>query len=94
MITRSLEFRAPGIEVASSLEAAIALAGSGEVFVIGGGEIYRLALPLADRLYITWIEREFAGDAFFPAFEGFREVESEPHLDGEIPYRFAALERA
>lgn len=96
VITRQPEFRAAGIEIAASLEAASELAGEGEVFVIGGAEIYRLALPRADRLYLTWIEREFAGDAYFPLFDPaeFREIESEEHLDEEIPHRFVMLQRA
>lgn len=52
-----------------SLEDALALvADVEEVMVIGGGELYKQALPLADRLYITEIELEVAGDAFFPDY--------------------------
>ena len=58
-------------EVVASLDAAIAAcADAEELMVIGGGEIYALALPRATRLYLTWIETEAANpDTFFPAFD-------------------------
>lgn len=75
VITRNADFSAPeGVTVAASLEeglqAAARLAeaaGVTEVCVVGGGEIYRQALPLADRLHITHIEAEPDGDTTFPA---------------------------
>ncbi|WP_077400305.1 dihydrofolate reductase [Microbulbifer agarilyticus] len=73
VITRNSAWRADGVEVVSSLEAAIALAetaaqqaGASELMVIGGAEIYRQALPLAQRLYVTEVDAEVDGDAFFP----------------------------
>jgi dihydrofolate reductase len=68
--------RDPGFEarcpVATSVEAALLVAresGETEAFVIGGAEIYRLALPLADTLYITKVLANVEGDAFFPRFD-------------------------
>ena len=46
--------------------------GAGEVFVIGGGELYRESLPIADRLYLTEIDADFAGDTRFPDFDRTR----------------------
>lgn len=73
VITRQPDWSDPRVEAVSSLDAAIALAAEGEggdeVFVIGGGEIYRLALPLADRLLITEVDldpSEVVGDVTFP----------------------------
>jgi len=65
-----------------------------EIFVIGGGEIYRQALPLADRIYLTVIDQDYEGDAFFPDFSGmnFVEVASEKRYE-PLPYRFLTLER-
>ncbi len=40
-----------------------------EVFVIGGSQVYKLALPLADKLYLTWVKGDFSGDAYFPKFD-------------------------
>ena len=70
-----------GCEVAHSLGAALALAaGAPEVFVIGGAELYRLALPRADRLYLTLIDADYAGDALFPEIDPaqWRETAREP----------------
>lgn len=76
VITRQPGWSHPRVETAHSLEQAIAAAGSGEggeeVFVIGGGEIYRLALPLADRLLITQVHldpAQVSGEVTFPEFD-------------------------
>lgn len=70
VISRNPEFRPHGATVVPSLKEAIALgATENEVFVIGGGEIYRLALPLADRLYLTVVHASVEGDTTFPPFE-------------------------
>ena len=70
VITRHREFRPHGVTVVPSLEEALALgATEREVFVIGGGEIYRLALPRADRLYLTVVHAQVEGDTTFPEFD-------------------------
>lgn len=70
VISRSPGFRPHGVTVVPSLEEALALgATETEVFVIGGGEIFRLALPRADRLYLTIVHAQLAGDTYFPAFD-------------------------
>jgi dihydrofolate reductase len=73
VITRNREYVAEDAVVCGSLKEALEWAGrapgSNEVFVIGGGEIFREALPLADRIYLTVVEWPFEGDAFFPAFD-------------------------
>jgi dihydrofolate reductase len=53
--------------------------------VIGGGAIFREALPLAERLYVTWVEAEVPGDTHFPNWrpEEWRLVSSEPHAADE-----------
>jgi len=67
VVTRDRSFAAEGVLVAHSLGAALALAaGDEQVFVIGGGELYVQALPLADRLYVTEVHGDFAGDTRFP----------------------------
>lgn len=82
VISRSPGFAPPGVEVAASLDAALelALAGDAEPKVIGGGEIYRLALPRASRLFITWVDQDVADcDTRFPEFrDAFTLVSSEP----------------
>ena len=73
IITRSKDRLIPGAWLADSLESAIAEAGdAGEIFVLGGGEIYRLALPIADRLYITEVDVRIEGDTTFPEWPALR----------------------
>ncbi len=60
----------PGALLAHSVTAAVDLArGSSEVFIIGGAEIYRVALPLVDRMYVTAVAAEVAGDTYFPEWD-------------------------
>ena len=97
VISRQKEYRAEGVTVVYSLEVALTLCASEpEVFVIGGAEIYRLALPRADRLYLTIIEKEHEGDAHFPEWprDEYREIAREEHLDASLPHRFLTLARA
>ena len=58
VITRQTDFRAPGAELAHSLQEALNMAGGEEIFIIGGESIYRAAMPLAQRLYLTQIHAE------------------------------------
>jgi len=79
IVTRQPRFEVPGATIARSLDDAIAACnGDGEIFVIGGAELYAQALPLAGRLYLTTIEAEVAGDTLMPEFDtsGWREVSS------------------
>ena len=67
VITRQPDFTAPGAEIAHSLESGLQLASTAEtVFVIGGAEIYKQALPIADRLELTELDLTPQGDAWFP----------------------------
>jgi len=95
IVTRNPEYRAPGCAVATSLTAAIALCAKEEtIFIAGGGEIYQEALPLADAMYLTVLDREVEGDVFFPEFGPslFRNV-SEERVKGTEPYIFTAFSR-
>jgi dihydrofolate reductase len=76
VVTRQTNYEAEGAEVYGSLQKAIekasAAAGgadNAEIFIIGGGELYKEALPFADRLYLTLIDEEKEGDTFFPLYE-------------------------
>jgi len=98
VVTRSPGFDAPGAHVASSLDAALAFcAGEPVAFVIGGGELYEAALPLADGLALTEIGRDYAGDAHFPPFDraAWRETQRKPQTgeDG-LRFDFVLYERA
>lgn len=83
VITRNKDFSAPGIELAHSLDEARALAHEAEhIFIIGGGELYRMALPVVDRLHITLVHGTWAeADTFFPPIDldKWRCTESEYH---------------
>lgn len=71
VITRNLDFSAPGIERAESLEEALSLAAGDEIFIIGGGEIYRQTMAVADRLELTLIDADSPdADTFFPEYDG------------------------
>lgn len=102
VVTRQEGWAAPGVTVVHSLPEALETArraGEEELFIAGGAEIYRLALPLADRLYLTRLETEIEGDAFFPELPpgAWRLTESEPHpATHAVPFafRFEVWERA
>lgn len=70
IVTRRKDYAIAGAKIAHALDEAIALcAGDTEVFVIGGGELYRVALPMADRIYLTVVDAEPEGDTRMPEFD-------------------------
>lgn len=105
VISRDPGFSAEGVKVVDSLEAAIALAehvtvidGGEEAVVMGGAQIYEMALPMADRLYMTQVHADVEGDVYFPAFElaAWHEMAREDFsASGANPYdySFVVLER-
>lgn len=85
VITRQSDYAADGAEIVSSADAAMALCTTEpEVAVIGGGEIFDLFWPVADRLYLTEADLTVDGDTFFPAPDpaAWREVSREAHEKG------------
>jgi len=98
VVTRAPGYDAPGASVASSLDGALALcAGEPTVFVIGGGELYSAALPLADGLVLTEIQRDYAGDARFPRFDrsAWRETQRKPQTSADgLRFDFVLYEKA
>jgi dihydrofolate reductase len=90
--------RIPGCEVAASPELAIAAAGAGEVFIIGGASVYAHFLPLADRMYLTHIDVDIPGDTLFPEVSWdewriLREI-APPRENAHLPaHRFVDYER-
>jgi len=101
VVTRDAAYPADGCIVASSLDAALDIARAevpDEIMIIGGAELYALALPRVQRIYLTQVHVRAEGDAFFPAFErtGWRErVEAvhAPSTTQPIGYSFIILER-
>lgn len=100
IVTRQRDYRVPGAIVVHSLAEAIAATGGDEeVFVIGGAEIFREALPLADRIYLTTVEADVPGDTFMPQFDraAWREQSSRSFPADErnrYAYTLAVHERA
>jgi dihydrofolate reductase len=103
VLSRAVEFRPEDVQVARSMDEALRLAGDvPEVVVIGGGEVFRAALPWVNRLYLTFVEGEFRGSAYFPAdiptpsgFE-WRETHRESHPADEknsYPHQFVVMDR-
>lgn len=89
VITRNAAYTADNVEVAESLEAALALVqDEPEIMVIGGEQIFKLALALADRLYITEIDYAFEGDTYFPAYEGWQLVSEREPVQAKEGYFF------
>ena len=98
VITRNTELAIEGCEMASSLEGALAMCeGEEEIFIIGGGEIYRQAMPLAGKLYITHVGIEAEGDTRFPEIgPEWHEVSREEFERGKDfahPFSFVDYER-
>ncbi len=97
VLTRDAGWSADGAEVATSVEAALVLAGEGEVAVVGGAEVYRLFMPLAERVELTEVYGDFEGDTVMPPLgPEWRETAREEHpADGARPaHAFVTLHRA
>jgi len=108
VVSRQPDYRvdSPDVEVAASLDDALERAatnGDVEAYVIGGAELYKSALPVADRLYVTLVKAEIEGDTYFPvkSFDDFDWnswviVEQEPHdadSKNDYPYVYVTLQR-
>jgi dihydrofolate reductase len=100
IISRNLDYRQDGCLVFNDLETALkkACESAEEVFVIGGADVYEAILPIADTIYLTIINREFQGDAFFPEIDlhdwleaARQDIEDDP--DVAFSYSFLKLER-
>jgi dihydrofolate reductase len=97
ILTRQKNYQDPRVRIISAFEEAVSLCKEkkeDEIFVIGGAEVYQLALPQLDRLYLTLIHQFFEGDTYFPEFEKetFQEV-TRQEFSQPIPYSFLVLDR-
>lgn len=96
VLTRDAGWSAAGAETAATVEQALALAGEGEIAIVGGAEIYALFLPLADRIELTEVHAEIPGDTHMPPLGNeWRETFREEHAaaDGRPAYAFVTLKR-
>jgi dihydrofolate reductase len=102
VVTRDKKYRSEGITVSHSLEDAVKTAkqspGADEIFIIGGEEIYKQAMPLLNKIYLTEVDAKVEGDKFFNYDkEQWREVSRVKHSaddENQHAYNFLVLERA
>lgn len=99
IITRQ-QIEIPGCEVVNSVDAALDLCrNEAEVFIVGGAEIYKLSMPLTDKIFLTIVHENFDADTYFPEIkpttwkETYRE-DHEPDEKNPLPFSFITLERA
>jgi dihydrofolate reductase len=98
VLTRNPAYRAEGVTTVPSIQQALSICASpskgGEAFIVGGEEIYRLAMPFTRRIYLTLVHADYEGDANFPEWPPeFVEASREDHLDQAIPFSYVLLER-
>lgn len=97
VVSRQEGYDAPGAIVVHSIDAALDAAekapGNEEIFIIGGAQLYADALPYADRLYLTSVNDDAEGDAFFPPYPDFTEIIEYAEMEGMPPSTFVVLER-
>jgi dihydrofolate reductase len=99
IVTRQKDYAVPGAVVAHSITEAIdACNGDAEIFVIGGADLFRETLPIADRLYLTTVDAEPRGDTFMPDFDisEWQETSAEAFEKDDkhaCAYRLAVLDR-
>lgn len=96
VVTRQADWSAEGVEVFTTVEAAVAALNGADGFIVGGGEIYRQSLCMVDVLYATVVHTQIEGaDTWFPEYlDGFTEVEREDHPGDErhaYAYSFVKL---
>ena len=92
IITRDPDYSVEGCEVVNSLEEALLLSNN-DCFIIGGGEIYRQAIDIADRIYLTLINKEFEGDTSFPELKDWVDISYEDFSNDDFEYSFIQYER-
>jgi dihydrofolate reductase len=99
VITRNRDYRADGCDIVHSLDEALkVVADVPEVMIVGGGGLYRQMLPRAERLYLTRVDVDLAGDTFFPEIDWseWREVSRDSHpadQRNQFAYTFIVMKR-
>lgn len=97
IITRDRNYKYEGCIIANSLDVALRIAREkekNEIFIGGGGEIYKLVLPLVDRLYLTTVKGRYEADAYFPDYSEFKKVlDKQERVSGGYQYTWLTLER-
>jgi dihydrofolate reductase len=96
VVSRHAEYIAPGAEVVGSLESALNLVHDHkEIFVIGGAQLFTQALPLAEKMYLTYIDLHVEGDTFFPEWDHAQWQETSReffNMTPEFPHTYAFVD--
>jgi dihydrofolate reductase len=97
VVTRNAGWSHEGVEVAHSLQEAIAMVSAEQASIIGGAQIFTESMDLADRMIVTHIDRVYACDTYFPEIDGTVWTESardaQRSADGELAFSFVTYER-
>lgn len=94
VISATKRFEAENCTTAASLKEALKIAGDRDVYISGGARLYREALPLVEKMYVTEIDLEVEGDTFFPEFNENDFVKTvDKRVEGEIPYTYITYTR-
>lgn len=98
VITRNTEWSAEGAHVFNDVKTAVEFCDTNysgqDIFIVGGGEIYTQTLPIADKLFITMIDQEYEGDAFYPDWSyQFEMVQKKDMQQDELKYSFCTFIR-
>lgn len=89
VISRNPDYHSEGTDNVTSLEQALALVGDAEkVFILGGSQIFKKAMPIADDIILSVLDREVKGDVYFPDFsdDDFQQTAHERHEEGKEPF--------
>lgn len=96
VLSNDPNFKADNIVISNSIDDAVAIAAdySGEVFVIGGGSIYKQFMDKADKLYLTLVDKEYDADVFFPEYNEFKMVaDGDWQTSGDLKFKFTEWEK-
>lgn len=94
ILTRDRDYRAAGCRVVHERNEALAVAGDAEeLFICGGGEVYREFLPLAERIYLTVLHQELEGEVLFPEIPGDFAVVSRETVAEPLPHSFIVYQK-
>lgn len=94
VISCTQQYESENCTTAGSLQEAITIAGERDIFVSGGAALYREAIDLVDKMYVTEIDAEIQGDTYFPEFDtALFDRKVELHVDGDLPYDYVTYTR-
>lgn len=94
VVSNTQKFEAENCKTVGSLAEAIKLAGDRNIYISGGAGLYREAIDIVDKMYITEIDAVIEGDTYFPEFDkSLFDRQVDLHVDGELPYDYVTYTR-